>query len=893
MFHEQYEVLLIFSQISTPEFDTDLIHIIDAEQSFCLKFTYLMDPTRKELELLLQRNKYLCIIPCTQYTLKKKDGHKYILNDYIISQLLQNLEMEFWGCTYIPSLILHEKAICSQMSLGMPKPQFISRFHNKSVCDILKNKEVKFPIVLEPVYTNNCLSKEKYTAASISEADSKISRLFNNDSDIEELCLYESIGSKEKIVITIMGNPPLSLSFVCEANADFSEIKSVSEQDKYTRLLSNSYRLFNEYNFRDFGQFIYSYDKESGVYYLTAVNYENCLDITVISAFHQLYAINKITDILCVILIVYLSRLEQTGTVVEFIKNLSAHLPEKITESIIPFAVQQKINSVYNYEKICSELKSRFLSADEGNRNEFIKYINGCMKKIPDIQNPNEVYLGNTDREYSFLENYEALPDCPQNAQKVLDISMQVLNGQMRWHAPSMLYNVNPPVMFNTVAATTVAKLYNPNAITSRTCSGFIEMEKQIIRQLSGLLGWNKKESAGVFTPGGKYCLTYALKCGLNRIDLQTQERPVVITSEINHYSIESVCEHFGLGGRCIRLPVTHEGIIDFEIFRQILIECFTKRIPIACIIFSGGNTTHCNVENIKEGHDILYALLDQFEVNYIPYIYFDMVICWPWLFFKYYDFDKNKLNIPAAVLSKTGFILERILFAYLADGAGIDFHKGGFSPYTCSVFLSKKADELYAISDKTVKNNQRAPIEPNRYTLGNSRGTSDILSAWNILQSVGIEGFQAYVANMLTVAKVLADALPAYGFTILEKNNTYGFATIIWAARPQKNLTFRKFKESSEKTVAANNEYLYALSEYWITNKECSYYTRFLPNYTTIPDSRKLAVISLLPMTLNIDEEQAKKIAAKLGELKRNFDQKYLSGMRFTTKEMPESVEK
>ncbi len=891
MFHEQYEVLLVFSKLS--EFNTDLINIIDSERSSCLKFTYLVDPTRKELELLLQQNKYLCIIPCTQYTLKKKCGHKYKLNNYIISQLLQNLELEFWGCTYISSLILHEKAICSQMSLGIPKPQVISRFHNKSVCNILKNKEMKAPIVLEPIYANNCLSKEKYTAASINEADSMISQLFDNDSDIEEFCVYGSIGSAEKIVITILGNPPLALSFVCESDTDFSEVNAVRNQDKYTRLLSNSYQLFREYNFRDFGQFIYSYDKENEIYYLVAVNYENCLDYTVITAFQQLYAVNRITDILNIILIVYLSRLEPTDTVVEFIKKFSVHLSEKVTESIIPFTVQQKINSAYCYKKICNELKGRFLSADEGNRNEFIKYINGCMKKLPDIHNPNEVYLGNADREYSFLQNYEALPDCPQNAQKVLDISMQILNGQMRWHAPSMLYNVNPPVMFNTVAATTVAKLYNPNAITSRTCSGFVEMEKQIVRQLSGLLGWDAKESAGVFTPGGKYCLTYAVKCGLNRVDFPTQERPVVITSEINHYSIESVCEHFGLGGRCIRVPVTHEGIIDFEIFRQILIKCFTKRIPIACIIFSGGNTTHCNVEKIKEGHDILYALLEKFNVNYIPYIYFDMVICWPWLFFKYYDFDKNKLDIPVAVLSKMAVILERIVFARLADGAGIDFHKGGFSPYTCSIFLSKKADELYAISDKTVKNNQHTPIEPNRYTLGNSRGTSDILSAWNILQSVGIEGFQAYVANMLIVANVLADALPTYGFTILEKNNTYGFATIIWAARPQKKLTFQKIKESSEETVVANNEYLYALSEYWITNKECSYYTRFLPNYTTISDNRKVAVISLLPMRLNIDEDKAREIAAKLGTLKKSFDQKYLSGMRFTTKEMPENVEK
>ena len=55
MFHEQYEVLLVFSKLS--EFNTDLINIIDSERSSCLKFTYLVDPTRKELELLLQQNK--------------------------------------------------------------------------------------------------------------------------------------------------------------------------------------------------------------------------------------------------------------------------------------------------------------------------------------------------------------------------------------------------------------------------------------------------------------------------------------------------------------------------------------------------------------------------------------------------------------------------------------------------------------------------------------------------------------------------------------------------------------------------------------------------------------------------------------------------------------------
>ena len=893
MFHEHYKVLLIFSQINTPYFDRHLISIIDSETFPYLEFTYLIDPKRKELELSLQQNNYLCIIPCTQYTVMEEYHHKYKLNNYVVSQLLQNLNLEFWGCSYISTLILHEKAICSQMTLGIPKPLFITKYNYKSVCNLLKEQKVKTPIILEPVYANNYLPVDNYKVNSVSEADALISEIFNSDLEINELYLYETISSTERIIITIIGNPPLSFDFICETSIDFSKIKIVNDKNKYTRILSNSYHIFSEYNFRDFGQFVYSYDKEKDIYYLVDINYENCLSNIAITAFQQYFSITSIIDILRIFLIVYLSRLEQTHITVDLIKKCSLSLPEEITESIIPFSIKQTINLDYNYKRVCAELKNRFLFADEKNRDEFLKYVNSCLRKIPDIQNPNEVYLGNVDKEYFFLQKYEILPSGPQNAQEILDDSMQILNGQMRWHAPSMLYNVNPPVMFNTVAATAVTKLYNPNAITSRTCSGFIKMERQIVRQLSRLLGWDEKESDGVFTPGGKYCLTYAIKCGLNRLNFPTQEQPVVITSEINHYSIESVCEQLGLGGKCIRIPVTHEGVINFDIFKRILIECFTKKIPIACIIFSGGNTTHCNVENIKKGYDLLYTLIDRLNINYIPYIYYDLVVCWPWLFFKYYDFYKNKLDIQNDVLAKITTTLEKVLFVRLADGAGIDFHKGGFAPYSCSVFLSRNAGELYSIFDKTVGSSKNTSIEPNRYTLGNSRGTSDILSAWNILQSVGIEGFQSYVVNMLAVANVFANNLSSYDFTILEKNYTYGFATIIWSASPQTNLIYDEFIKSDERIIAKNNEYLYALSQFWIANKECSYYTRFLPNYRTIANNRKIAIISLLPMTLNIDEEQAKEICSKLGELKRIFDQKYLSGEHISILGMPENVEK
>lgn len=266
--------------------------------------------------------------------------------------------------------------------------------------------------------------------------------------------------------------------------------------------------------------------------------------------------------------------------------------------------------------------------------------------------------------------------------------------------------------------------------------------------------------------------------------------------------------------------------------------------------------------------------MLEQFKINYVPYIYYDLVVCWPWLFFKYYNFTTNNLKIDNIVLSKIEKTLKKLAFAYLADGVGVDFHKGGFAPYTCSAFLNKKSNDLYCIFNSDAINSKI--IEPNQYSLGNSRNVSDIISAWNIMQSVGIEGFQAYIANMLTVSRIFSDNLVNFGFTILEEKYTYSFATLIWAPYPQSEFTYDMFVDSAEEIVIKNNKYLYALSQYWIQNSEHSYYARFLPNYMTF-NNKKLAVISLLPMTFNIDDEEARKMVIRMGKLKKNLIKVYI----------------
>ncbi len=883
------KVLLIFSRIDKPnfQFNIEIISYAKSIKNICFDFVCVVDPTRKELELILQKDKYICIIPFAQYTLVKENTLKYEINDYVISQLLQNLKLEFFGNSYISTLVLNDKSIYAEMSMGAPEPCLITRYNYLSQVDILG--QLNFPVTLEPSYAKNYISSVLYQANSLSDTFAIISRVFEDDLDIDEIYLHKNIDISNEFIVTIIGNPPFSIDIICEYNSIFPNGNAIKNTEQHNELITNSYKLFREYNFKDFGQFKYVYNDTYQKYYLVDVNSSNSLNNTIIDAFQKYYDAD-INDILNILLIVCLTKQTQETKTLELIKYASENLPNDISEKIIPFVIRKQIYSSYSYKNVCNELKVRLLQGDERNRYDFIKHINNALYCIPIIKNANDVFLGKPDKSYSFLGEYETIPQELQDPQKTLDISTKILSGQMRWHAPTMLYNVNPPVMFNTVAATTITKLYNPNAITRRTSAGLTIMEDQIIRQLAKLLNWNEKNASGIFTPGGKYCITYAIKCGLNRCDFQTQEPPVVITSEINHFSIESVCNHLGLSGQCRRVPVTLDGTIDFNRFKEILLECFTKKIPIACIIFSGGNTTHCNVEDINKGVKILKELIFQLHINYKPYIYYDLVIGWPWLFFKYYDFEQNRLEINIDVLDKIKITLEKCKHSDLADGVGIDFHKGGFAPYTNSIFLSQNPVDLYSVSGEYMSDSSR---EPYYYSFGNSRETSDILVTWNVLQSVGIEGFQSYIVNMLTIANIFTKILPNYGFTILEKDNTYGFATIIWATNPKKELCYDNFIKESESIIFNNNEYLYALSEYWISNPNRSYYTRFLPNYKTLQNNRQISIIALLPMSLNIDDKQAEIIANDLGNLKKQFDQKYMLGINPSFGKMPEIVEK
>lgn len=174
-------------------------------------------------------------------------------------------------------------------------------------------------------------------------------------------------------------------------------------------------------------------------------------------------------------------------------------------------------------------------------------------------------------------------------------------------------------------------------------------------------------------------------------------------------------------------------------------------------------------------------------------------------------------------------------------------------------------------------------------HTFTNSRCTTGIISAWNVLQSVGISGFQAYIANMLKVAETLSDTFEKEKIIVLRKYDTYGFATLIWLQSPE--LRCYKFSDiiNSEDLLNENNEYIYQFTEYLKRNGAVNICVRYLPKYNF--EGNIITIISLLPMTMNINGKIAGKIAKEILKIKEEFDKEYIKGSNFNFKSAPDNV--
>jgi glutamate/tyrosine decarboxylase-like PLP-dependent enzyme len=520
-----------------------------------------------------------------------------------------------------------------------------------------------------------------------------------------------------------------------------------------------------------------------------------------------------------------------------------------------------------------------------------------------------DVYIGGKEHNYDFLlENNHSVPECGAKVGSVLLNALKALKGGLKWNNIAVMHNINPQPMIASVAISTICNLYNLNGIWDFVSAGAHSMEKGIIIQLSSVFGWN--ESDGVFTFGGKGCLTYAVRIGLNRcckslssrgLRFSCEESPVVVTSVANHYTINTVCSLLGIGiDNCIMTPVLDDDCTDIESFEEILEELLSAKKPIACIIISGGNTLHLAVDNVNAVCDVVDKLALKYRLSYKPYIYLDFVVGWPWMFFVDYDFKINKLSIPLKTIKKIRTISDKLCGINRVDGFGVDFHKTGFCPYVSSLFITKYGAELHSIHKDEVKllsKNDYGNNFSQHHMIEHSRSIAPIFSAFVAMQLSGKNGFRSYIVNMLRVSDVIVSTLSNSGFEYLNPFSC-GFASVFCPIRASCDYSYDSLLNSTIEDIEIYNSYVFELFNYLLSKEKNDigdFILRFLPQYCKARNGENVAVIVVYPMAMCSTENNIKPIAEKIVSVKKKFDKLLSDGERYIKKNnsMPNHVPK
>ena len=235
-------------------------------------------------------------------------------------------------------------------------------------------------------------------------------------------------------------------------------------------------------------------------------------------------------------------------------------------------------------------------------------------------------------------------------------------------------------------------------------------------------------------------------------------------------------------------------------------------KTPIVC---TTGSTDPFGVDNVQEIVEMRDRIVQEYNLNYKPFVYCDSVIGWPWLFFKDYNFEENHLEIDTEyVLPAIRSVYEQIKHVNLADAVGLDFHKTGFCHNICSCILFKDGkefeDNLSRPRDMAQYLYNFSVYKPGTYTLECSRAAT-CLSAFSTMHLFGIEGFQSMIAHLVSVQHALRTALGEHSNIIVVNDLDNGFVTL-FRVYPEginaKDEYEKEFNESDSSAIEKSNEY-------------------------------------------------------------------------------------
>lgn len=375
-----------------------------------------------------------------------------------------------------------------------------------------------------------------------------------------------------------------------------------------------------------------------------------------------------------------------------------------------------------------------------------------------------------------------------ETVDQVVDQSVKLFQGLPNWNHPLTMPNVIPPANIAAIISAMMTEVFSPNIIEGEYAWDVEISELESAAILAKLIGWDAEKAGGLYTFGGSGCYFYGLKYALTRVlgevsrhkGIRTDAK--VLVSQQGHYCKQNSSDWTGLGmDNVIEIETDVDtNAMDLEHLESVMACLNRKGTPIASVVCTMGTTDAFAMDPVAD----VRRLIEKYPNprNYgRTMLYCDAVIGWSWLTFSNYDFESNPLGFCQEVLPIICRNYEATKDIVYADAIGCDFHKVGWAPYNCSLFVMKDYCEFKKMMSRPGSDylQERTCYNPGLYTLEVSRSGSYSMAGWATLKFFGHEGFQAVLGGILEMAQYLRDCIAQVPTMVCANEADHGFVTL------------------------------------------------------------------------------------------------------------------
>jgi len=335
------------------------------------------------------------------------------------------------------------------------------------------------------------------------------------------------------------------------------------------------------------------------------------------------------------------------------------------------------------------------------------------------------------------------------------------------------------------------------------------------------LVGYDPERAGGVFTFGGTATTLYAVRIGLEKACPGSFARglsddAVLFASEAAHYCKYSVAAWAGLGtDRVVSVPADERNEIDLDALAESARAAVKAGRKIAAFVATMGSTDAFGLDDLEAIVRLRDDLVKEFGLGYRPHVHADAVIGWAWSVFDDYDVESNPLGFRRRTLRALAGACRRLRHLHLADSVGIDFHKTGFAPYVCSLFLAADAADFRLLSrspEMMPYLYQFGGYRPGTFTLETSRSATEPLAALATLRLFGRDGLRATIGHLVEMAQLLREHLDGHEATTVLNRENFGTVTVFRVYPPGIDTFAIKHQEMNDpafaEALARHNEY-------------------------------------------------------------------------------------